>query len=373
MTSDNRLEQQGFWRWVLGVNLGGAAIATLVEGVLHGLGALQLGQEFLYSLLFANLIGCLMAAMFELVGKSLYRLRFPLNWISIISVIIACSAAGSLAGNLMLLAVGLRRQETFWADTWGATKFATVIGLAVGISAFAYSVLRGTLEDTTQELHQRQLAEERALKLAAEAQLASLESRVRPHFLFNTLNTISALIPEDPKLAEALVGRLAALLRLSLDANPGKLVSLAQELKITTDYLEIERARFGDRLQYQMVIEDGLQTAEVPPLSLQTLAENSVKHAVSTRLDASHIVIRAESLNGVVHMEVSDDGPGFSPAAIRPGHGLDNLQGRLDALFGAQAGLEIEQLDGRMVVRMTIPRHAAPFASQESDPGAKRL
>jgi LytS/YehU family sensor histidine kinase len=236
-------------------------------------------------------------------------------------------------------------------------RFSIVIGLGVGVSAFAYSILRGALADTTEALHRRQLAEERALKLAAEAQLASLESRVRPHFLFNTLNTISALIPEDPKQAEALVGRLAALLRLSLDSNPNKLVSLAQELKITTDYLEIERARFGDRLRYEMDVEADLQTVEVPPLSLQTLVENSVKHSISTRLEGGHIHIGAHSVNGAVRLEVSDDGPGFSRDAIRSGHGLDNLQGRLDALFGAQAALQIESRDGQTAVSVTIPRH----------------
>jgi len=356
MATDNRFEQRGYWRWVLGVNVAAAAIAALAEGAVMGLSAVQIGQEFLYSLVFANLIGGLMARTFYYFGKPLYRQRFPLNWISILFVIVACSVVGSLAGNVVFLAIGLRQADTFWTATWFATKFSVVIGLGVGVSAFGYSILRGTLADTTEELHRKQLAEERALKLAAEAQLASLESRVRPHFLFNTLNTISALIPEDPKQAEALVGRLAALLRLSLDSNPNKLVSFAQELKITTDYLEIERARFGDRLRYQMDVDAGLQTVEVPPLSLQTLVENSVKHAISTRLDGGRIFIRAQSANGVVRLEVSDDGPGFSREAIRPGHGLDNLQGRLEALFGAQAELGIEQRDGHTAVSVTVPR-----------------
>jgi sensor histidine kinase YesM len=357
MATDDRFEQPGYWRWILGVNLAGAAIATLAEGALNLLSPVQLGRELLYSLVFANLIGGLMGVTFSRVGKPLYRLRFPLNWISIIGVIVSCTVAGVVSGNVIFLAVGLRQPETFWVAVGNTAKFSLVIGLAVGVSAFAYRILRGTLEDTTQELHRKQLAEERALKLAAEAQLASLESRVRPHFLFNTLNTISALIPEDPKLAEALVGRLAALLRLSLDATPNKLVSLAQELKITTDYLEIERARFGDRLRYQMDVDADLQTVEVPPLSLQTLVENSVKHAISTRLDGGNIRICARSANGVVRMEVSDDGPGFSREAIRPGHGLDNLQGRLEALFGAQAELAIEQRSGQTAVSVTLPRN----------------
>ena len=111
--------------------------------------------------------------------------------------------------------------------------------------------------------------------------LASLESRIHPHFLFNTLNSISSLIPEDPARAERLVEQMAALLRFSLDANQSGLVPLASELKIVGDYLEIERARFGDRLRYQIDVPADLNESQIPPLSLQTLVENSVKYAIA--------------------------------------------------------------------------------------------
>ena len=99
------------------------------------------------------------------------------------------------------------------------------------------------------QLHARQLAEERARKTAIAAQLSSLESRVRPHFLFNTLNSISSLIREQPERAERMVEQLAALLRYSLDANDGQLVPLRRELKLVNDYLAIEQARFNFRLR----------------------------------------------------------------------------------------------------------------------------
>src|SRR5205823_3935058 len=122
---------------------------------------------------------------------------------------------------------------------------------------------------------------ERALKLATEARLSSLESRIHPHFLFNTLNSISSLIQEDPVRAERLIERMAALLRFSLDSTNAGLVPLYQEMKIVRDYLEIERARFGDRLGFEVNIPAEFDRFEVPPLAIQTLVENSVKYAVS--------------------------------------------------------------------------------------------
>ncbi len=110
--------------------------------------------------------------------------------------------------------------------------------------------MRHRLQFATLELRTQQAEQERAYKLLAEARLSSLASRIHPHFLFNTLNSIASLIPTDPKRAEDTVGKLASLLRFSLSGNQAGLVPLSQELKIVRDYLEIERTRFGQRLRY---------------------------------------------------------------------------------------------------------------------------
>src|SRR5260370_15757962 len=131
--------------------------------------------------------------------------------------------------------------------------------------------MRSRLEETTLQLRTKELERERALKRATEAQLASLESRIHPHFLFNTLNSISSLIPEDPARAEKLLEQMAALLRFSLDASQSGLVPLSRELKIVTDYLEIERARCGDRLRYHFDVAANAGDAKVPPFACPTL------------------------------------------------------------------------------------------------------
>ncbi len=203
-------------------------------------------------------------------------------------------------------------------------------------------------------MHARELERETALKLAAEARLSSLESRIHPHFLFNALNSVSALIREDPDRAERLVERLAALLRSSLEAdNP--IVSLARELQTVEDYLEIEKTRFGSRLNYQVDVPSELSSVEIPRFSLQTLVENSVKYVVSRRQEGGMIRIRAVRLGSRAQIEVSDDGPGFDPTAIPAGHGLDLLQSRLLTLFGMDAAAQFQRSDAGMRVTLSLP------------------
>jgi len=153
------------------------------------------------------------------------------------------------------------------------------------------------------------MEQERAYKLLAEAQLSSLESRIHPHFLFNTLNSIAALIPMDPQRAEDTVGKLASLLRFSLNAQHSGLVPLAQELKIVRDYLEIESTRFGRACVMKLSPPTSLDSVKVPPLALQTLVENSVKHVVAQRAEGASVQITGAMESGRIRLEVIDDGP----------------------------------------------------------------
>jgi LytS/YehU family sensor histidine kinase len=187
----------------------------------------------------------------------------------------------------------------------------------------------------------------------AQARLSSLESRLRPHFLFNTLNSIMALIPDDPSAAERLTERLATLLRYSLDATNQSTVRLEQELKVAIDYLDIEKTRFGDRLQYTIDVPDTLMKLQVPPFSLQTLVENSVKYG------GGEIRVSARNGNGRLVLRVWDSGDGFPEKPELPeGHGLRNLKERLDALWGSGASVEFPREEGGTTVQISMP--AAP-------------
>ncbi|MEZ5345753.1 MAG: histidine kinase [Pyrinomonadaceae bacterium] len=197
--------------------------------------------------------------------------------------------------------------------------FSLVISYTFGFSAYFYISSQARLEQTERQLKQKELDEANARSLAAEAQLAALESKIHPHFLFNTLNSIAALIRENPDLAEKMVEKLSALLRYSLDFKPQKLVSFSEELKITKDYLEIESARFADKLVYDFRIEPDLHERKIPAFALQTLVENSIKHVAAISSKTTEIEVRAWSSEHRLCIEVKDNGRGFAENAIKTG------------------------------------------------------
>jgi LytS/YehU family sensor histidine kinase len=270
-------------------------------------------------------------------------------------VLVCVAIVGSFAAGFVFQIIHLLPRGEFWSEFRESTPFSVVISLMFGLSISAYETLRYKLQATALELRTRQVEQERAYKLLAEAKLSALESRIHPHFLFNTLNSIAALIPRDPQLAEDTVGKLASLLRFSLNANQSGLVPLSQELKVVRDYLEIEKTRFASRLTYQISAPSALDDVKVPPLSLQSLVENSVKHVVSKRQQGAIIQVIASANLGRIFLEVIDDGPGFSLDAITPEHGLGNLIARLQLLFEDAGQLEVTRENAKTAVRLTFP------------------
>jgi LytS/YehU family sensor histidine kinase len=228
------------------------------------------------------------------------------------------------------------------------------VGAILIVGVTFYESLRGQLNAATVALRTKERDEADARRVAAEAQLASLESRVNPHFLFNTLNAIAALTHENPAGAERMTNQLASLMRSSLDAGSAALVPLGQEVSVVRDYLEIERVRFGDRLRFTFDVPDAARERLVPRLALQTLVENSVKFAVSPRREGGAIAVRAVETDGGLRLEVEDDGPGFDPAFFPDGHGLALLKGRLGMTFGEGGRLDVESRPGRTVVAIDI-------------------
>jgi two-component system, LytTR family, sensor histidine kinase AlgZ len=315
----------------------------------------QFAGALITSLVFANCCGSIMALVMPLVAPRYSRQPFPLSWFYLLSTLVMLSAIGCLIAVFILTRIGLLATAYYWVYFRGALVVAVVIALSIGVSKYLYEGLKHRLELTTRKLQLKELDEERARKLAVEARLSSLESRIHPHFLFNTLNSISSLIQEDPNLAERLVERLAALLRFSLDSNQSSTVPLSLELRIVTDYLEIEKARFGDKLHYSIDVPTDLEAFAVPPLAVQTLVENSLKHVVAARREGGSVSITARTDGNRVFIEVRDDGPGFGADSIKDGHGLDNLQSRLSALFGNRAALELTTRDGATAVTISLP------------------
>lgn len=195
----------------------------------------------------------------------------------------------------------------------------------------------------------------------AHAQLDALKMQLHPHFLFNTLNTISVLMKEDVTLANHLLLRLSDLLRLALNNTDAHEVPLRQELEFLRSYLEIEQTRFQDRLTVRLDIDAEAFEAQVPNLILQPLVENAIRYAVAPRATKSTIEIRAIRLNGQIELQVRDDGPGIEgtqKAAGVAGIGLRNTRSRLAKLYGPAHSFDLLTADGGgLEVRITIPFH----------------
>jgi sensor histidine kinase YesM len=313
------------------------------------------GIELVVTFIYAALISLPSAVLLTKVAHR-YSERFP-RFIIVLNalVLLGTATCGTFVGAWLLLWIGIIPHGRYWMEIRSAYPISVVISLMVGLGITSVETLRYKLQVTTLELRTRQVEQERAYKLLAEARLSSLESRIHPHFLFNTLNSIAALIPSDPQRAEDTVGKLASLLRFSLSANQSGLVLLSQELKIVRDYLEIERTRFGSRLRYEIAVPDELTEVSVPPLALQSLVENAVKHVVAQRNQGASIRIHGARVAGRVMLAVSDDGPGFTLAAITPEHGLGNLIARLELLFGTAGQLEVARENDRTIVRLSFP------------------
>ena len=223
-----------------------------------------------------------------------------------------------------------------------------------------------------------QQAQDRALKASqletqlAEAQLQALQRQLHPHFLFNTLNAISALMHRDVEAADQMLSKLSDLLRIALDQRGAQEVALKDELEFLQKYLEIEQARFGDRLSVDFTIEPQTLDAQVPNLILQPLVENSVRHAVAVRIEPGHIAVRARRNDDRLELSVRDNGPGLPKgrtAAPASGVGLANTRSRLERLYGASQHLTFaEPPGGGLLVTVSMPFKADEVAEIEDLP-----
>src|ERR1017187_5716008 len=305
-------------------------------------------------------IGTLCFLLTERLARRIRRFRRAWQIPAFLTAFVLLAALGAIPASLFLVAMGWVRAD-FWRFYLSTLSISLAITIPLASVITVFSMMMQRLDSATIELRNRQLAGERAGKLLTDARLAALESRVHPHFLFNTLNSISALIREDPAAAERTVERLACLLRYSLDSQRMRTVPLRQEMRVVGDYLEIERTRFGERLRYTMDVPAELGDAEVLPFALQTLVENSVKYAVARSRNGAEIRVVVRTDGEALLLEVSDDGPGFDDQAIPAGHSLENLRDRLAVLFEGAGRLAIARHGELTVVTVCLPlRTLAP-------------
>lgn len=220
---------------------------------------------------------------------------------------------------------------------WQAAIGFILYGVVASVSYAVHGILRS---------RDLRVAAERAERLRAQAELATLRAHINPHFFFNTLHLVSQLLRTDARRADAVLDQLSALFRyvLRLDRHNVELVTLEEEWRFTQTYVALERLRMGPRLVVRDTIDEGTLDCAVPPFTLQPLVENAVRHGLSPRVGGGTITVEARERDGMIEIVVADDGVGASPlqADREAGVGSRAVSQRLTAQFGARASARVE-------------------------------
>jgi two-component sensor histidine kinase len=313
--------------------------------------------------------GLLEALLWALTTVAIFWLarRFPLDRRRVlrgiaVHLVAAIAIAAARTGIMVVLGwyVPWVRPRIFSMQFWGTSSqnflfYALLLGIAHMVVYY-------------RRYREREHAAAQLARGLTEARLQALKMQLQPHFLFNTLNAISALIPADAKPARRMVARLGDLLRTTLEHEDTQEVTLREELAFLEPYLEIEQARLEDRLTVVMKIAPETLDARVPHLLLQPLVENAVRHGIAARIEPGTVEISASRGpdDRFLQLEIRDDGGGLdrdSEARPRRGVGLINIRSRLEQLYGSEHRFKLEnQAAGGVLVRISLPFRRAEQA-----------
>lgn len=299
---------------------------------------------------------------YRLQWRNLLR-RLPLHLLAMSFFSAAHTTFNALTRWMLFPVAGLGDYDYGIMSIRYAMEFSNDVISYTLIVGFVY------LFDHYQESRDREVITAQLETRLAQAQLQSLRLQLQPHFLFNTLNTISSMIYENPRAADEMIARLSDLLRLTLRNSQSQEVTLAEELEFLNLYLEIMRARFEERLVVRVSVEPDTRCAMVPQLILQPLVENSIRHAIDPRGYVT-IDIRSARENGSLVLEVIDDGPGIKAekmATLGNGIGLSNTAQRLRQLYGEAHDFALTNAEGGgLAVRVSVPFRKNSLSSPES-------
>jgi sensor histidine kinase YesM len=282
---------------------------------------------------------------------------------------VAASAVAIVVGAL--IGVGVARLVTprvvdadaFWNSD--VLVQSLVIALMFGSIATLLFLMRRRLVDTRDALQQFRLRQLIADRERANLELRVLRAQVEPHFLFNTLANVESLLGTDPERGRHMLHRLTDYLRSSLHHSRREHAPLALELEVVRAFLDIMALRLGARLRWSIHVEPALEVMPMPPMLLQPLVENAVRHGIEPAVDGGTVTVRAERDGTHARISVRDDGVGLSHVSGSSGTGLDNVRERLSAVYGSDARLVIEDLpEGGVCATIWLP--LAPSASVDA-------
>jgi signal transduction histidine kinase len=318
-------------------------VNTLIAAFLFAIGV---GRSFIITLIVAQCIGLSIYAIGMGAMKFHKTERARLTGVAV--AVPAGAIVGVFAASHL---VDMQGQSGGAAAPWQALLIGLIFGAA--ISALYYMNERMTLLEA--ELRARQLRELEIDKQRVETQLKMLQAQIEPHFLFNTLANVGSLVESDPKLARTLLDALILYLRASLDRTRAEHGTLGEEIIRLAAYLDVLKIRLGSRLDYRVDLPEEIKNWPFPPMLLQPLVENAVRHGIEPKREGGRIDITAEQQDGRLCLSVSDNGVGFDSQA-GSGLGLTNVRERLMTLFGAAAELRLEEaVGGGVAARLILP------------------
>jgi two-component system LytT family sensor kinase len=355
--------------WIVPAILGG--LDVVMQGRLYGGAPIPLRAVLFASgdwMLYAFLTPAVFAASRRwplarphLVRRSIVHLAISLLFCA------AWAGAGTVLRAILMpasLEGGIARNFLSWLFItlpFGVAVYLAVVGIEHAIRYFA-------------EAREREIQVARLSEQLSGARFAALRAQLKPHFLFNTLNTIAVLVRDDDRTgAVRIVEQLSDVLRRTLSRHRTNEVTLDEELDLVRQYLAIEQARFSDRLHPVFEIDDAVRSAGVPGFAVQHLVENAIRHGIAKRSDMGHVSVTARREGDVLLIVVADDGPGIDPQAPMPAtHGIENTRERLRALYGDRASLAVvPAASGGTIASLRLPyrdlpREPAPEADDDA-------
>jgi len=256
-------------------------------------------------------------------------------------------------------------------SAWQELLHSPILGWQLLMGVWLYGLFAGVAYavQTRNRLQEKETLAARAEALAAAARLDAIRARLNPHFLFNALHTLGALVKFRPAAAEGAIERLGDMLRYTLKEDGRELVEVAEEYEYTRQYIAFEQLRYEDRLKVDIQVDPESFSFDIPPFSIQTLAENAVHHAISVRPEGGSIWITCQCHDGRLTVTVRDDGPGDSGDGT-PSHqfGLRSLRERLRAAYGPSSDLQVRSSTDGFEARFVVPLSSdAPAAEAEPE------
>ena len=300
---------------------------TAIAGLLTMLNAMSdFWNNFIYS-------QCIGLSIFVFNFLILPRMKPGVRRLAVMSLTLPASVAVGLSLAFYISGVGSWSAPYAWQSVMIGLFFGVIGGITYFLSERIYIL--------DAEVKQRRLNEVEREKREVEAHLRLLQAQIEPHFLFNTLANVSSLIEVDATQARRLLDRLNDWLRIALARTRSESSTLGDELTLLENYLQILSMRFGARLNWKIEATDEVRSIRFPPMLLQPLVENAVRHGIEPKVGGGTLMISARLEQGVLRVRVDDDGVGFSVSS-GGGAGLENVRARLNALYGSSARMELQ-------------------------------